>query len=48
MNQVDAWKPVLQFLVDQGYELPSTVQITVEGHKLTVEVPEELQAESSS
>jgi len=41
MSQQDAWAPVFDYLTEQGFPLPDTVQIQVAGHTLTVEVPEE-------
>ena len=48
MKEQKPWAPVLEYLAQQGFPLPDTVQIQVAGHTLTVEVPEDLQSAPSS
>jgi hypothetical protein len=48
MTESDVWAPLLALLKEQGYALPKELTLIVEGHTVTVDVPDEMVGSSGS
>lgn len=48
MTDSEVWTPLLTLLKEQGYELPKELTLIVEGHPVTVAVPDEMVGSSDS
>ena len=48
MTESQVWVPLLALLKEQGYVLPKELTLIVQGHTLTVDVPDEMVDSSGS